>query len=163
MYRHRDWQGALLDLPVNKVVCIGSNYREHIKEIGSAISAEPMVFIRPETALCDIHHPLEIPKELVSVHHEVELAVLIGTALKQDNEEQVSGAIAGYGIALDLMLRERQAEFKKAGQPWEKLRLSMVFAQYLALFRRLNLAIHNVLRCRWRSTINCVIRVIPAR
>lgn len=62
MYRHRDWQGALLDLPVNKVVCVGSNYSEHIKEMGSAISAEPVVFIKPETALCDIRHPLAITR-----------------------------------------------------------------------------------------------------
>lgn len=59
------------------------------RKMGSAISAEPVVFIKPETALCDIRHPLAIPKELGSVHHEVELAVLIGTALKQANEEQL--------------------------------------------------------------------------
>lgn len=153
----------MLDLPVNKVVCVGSNYSEHIKEMGSSISAKPVVLIKHETALCDIRHPLAIPKELGSVHHKVELEVLIGTALKQTNEEQVAGAIAGYGIALDLTLRERQAEFKKAGQPWEELRLSMVPARYLVLFQWLNLAIHNVLRCRWRSTINCVSRVIPAK
>ena len=109
MYQHRDWQGSLLDFPVNKVVCVGSNYADHIKEMGSATSAEPVVFIKPETALCDIRQPVAIPKEFGSVHHEVELAVLIGTPLKQANEDRVARAIAGYGVALDLTLRELQA------------------------------------------------------
>lgn len=120
MYQHRNWQGALLDLPVNKVVCVGSNYADHIKEMGSQIADEPVLFIKPETALCDLHQPLVIPKDLGTVHHEVELAVLIGTQLKQANEDHVASAIAGYGVALDLTLRDLQAGFKKAGQPWEK-------------------------------------------
>ncbi|WP_315707436.1 fumarylacetoacetate hydrolase family protein [Brenneria uluponensis] len=120
MYQHRDWQGALLDVPVNKVVCVGSNYSEHIWEMGSATPVEPVLFIKPETALCDMCQPVAIPKHLGSVHHEVELAVLIGTPLKQANEELVARAIAGYGVALDLTLRDLQANFKKAGQPWEK-------------------------------------------
>ncbi|MCS3408450.1 fumarylacetoacetate hydrolase family protein [Serratia sp. AKBS12] len=120
MYQHRDWQGALLDFPVNKVVCVGSNYADHIKEMGSAKSAEPVIFIKPETALCDMRQPIAIPKDLGAVHHEVELAVLIGTPLKQANEDRVARAIAGYGVALDLTLRDLQAGFKKAGQPWEK-------------------------------------------
>ncbi|MFC3395683.1 fumarylacetoacetate hydrolase family protein [Brenneria rubrifaciens] len=120
MYQHRDWQGALLDFPVNKVVCVGSNYSGHIKEMGSATPTEPVLFIKPETSLCDLRQPVAIPKNLGSVHHEVELAVLIGTPLKQANEERVARAIAGYGVALDLTLRDLQAEFKKAGQPWEK-------------------------------------------
>ncbi|ADZ42420.1 TPA: fumarylacetoacetate hydrolase family protein [Yersinia enterocolitica] len=120
MYQHRDWQGALLDFPVNKVVCVGSNYAEHIKEMGSTTSVEPVLFIKPETALCDIRQPVAIPKEFGAVHHEVELAVLIGTSLKQANEDRAARAIAGYGVALDLTLRELQAGLKKAGQPWEK-------------------------------------------
>ncbi|MGE4878923.1 fumarylacetoacetate hydrolase family protein [Yersinia enterocolitica] len=120
MYQHRDWQGALLDFPVNKVVCVGSNYAEHIKEMGSITSVEPVLFIKPETALCDIRQPVAIPKEFGAVHHEVELAVLIGTPLKQANEDRAARAIAGYGVALDLTLRELQARLKKAGQPWEK-------------------------------------------
>ncbi|QQG30315.1 fumarylacetoacetate hydrolase family protein [Pectobacterium carotovorum] len=120
MYQHRDWQGALLDFPVNKVVCVGSNYSEHIKEMGSATPSEPVLFIKPETALCDLCQPVAIPKKLGSVHHEVELAVLIGTPLTQANEERVARAIAGYGVALDLTLRDLQSEFKKVGQPWEK-------------------------------------------
>nr|CBX73580.1 uncharacterized protein ycgM [Yersinia enterocolitica W22703] len=115
MYQHRDWQGALLDFPVNKVVCVGSNYAEHIKEMGSTTSVEPVLFIKPETALCDIRQPVAIPKEFGAVHHEVELAVLIGTSLKQANEDRAARAIAGYGVALDLTLRELQAGLKKAG------------------------------------------------
>lgn len=120
MYQHRDWNGALLDLPVNKVVCVGSNYADHIKEMGSQVAPEPVLFIKPETALCDIRQPIAIPHNLGSVHHEVELAVLIGTPLKQASEDRVANAIAGYGVALDLTLRDLQAGFKKAGQPWEK-------------------------------------------
>ncbi|MCU5775786.1 fumarylacetoacetate hydrolase family protein [Erwiniaceae bacterium BAC15a-03b] len=120
MYQHRNWQGALLDFPVSKVVCVGSNYAKHIKEMGSATPEEPVVFIKPETALCDLRQPISIPKAFGSVHHEVELAVLIGSTLKQATEEHVAKAIAGYGIALDLTLRDVQAGLKKAGQPWEK-------------------------------------------
>ena len=120
MYQHRDWHGALLDFPVNKVVCVGNNYADHIKEMGSQVSAEPVVFIKPETALCDIRQPLAIPKGLGEVHHEIELAVLIGTPLKQATEDRVANAIAGYAIALDLTLRDLQTKFKAAGQPWEK-------------------------------------------
>ncbi|CNH06980.1 fumarylacetoacetate hydrolase family protein [Yersinia pekkanenii] len=120
MYQHRDWQGALLDFPVSKVVCVGSNYAEHIKEMGSTASVEPVLFIKPETALCDIRQPVSIPKDFGAVHHEVELAVLIGTPLKQASEDRVARAIVGYGVALDLTLRELQSGLKKAGQPWEK-------------------------------------------
>ncbi|MCC3703602.1 fumarylacetoacetate hydrolase family protein [Rouxiella badensis] len=120
MYQHRDWHGAFLDYPVSKVVCVGNNYAKHIKEMSSAASTEPLVFIKPETALCDILQPVAIPKDFGVVHHEVELAVLIGSPLKQANEQRVSEAIAGYGVALDLTLRELQSKFIKHGQPWDK-------------------------------------------
>ena len=120
MYQHHNWQGALLDYPVSKVVCVGSNYAKHIQEMGSAIPEEPVLFIKPETALCDIRQPLVLPQGLGSVHHEVELAVLIGATLRQATEEHVQKAIAGYGVALDLTLRDVQGKMKKAGQPWEK-------------------------------------------
>lgn len=120
MYQHHNWQGALLDFPVSKVVCVGSNYAKHIKEMGSATPQEPVLFIKPESALCDIRQPLALPQGLGCVHHEVELAVLIGSTLRQATEEHVAKAIAGYGVALDLTLRDLQGKLKKAGQPWEK-------------------------------------------
>lgn len=65
MYQHHNWQGALLDYPVSKVVCVGSNYAKHIKEMGSAVPEEPVLFIKPETALCDLgshwrSHPISV-------------------------------------------------------------------------------------------------------
>ena len=119
MYRHHNWQGALLDYPVSKVVCVGSNYAMHIREMGSATPEEPVLFIKPETSLCDLGQPLALPQGMGEVHHEVELAVLIGSTLKQATEEHVRQAIAGYGVALDLTLRELQGKLKKAGRPWE--------------------------------------------
>lgn len=120
MYQHHNWHGALLDYPVSKVVCVGSNYANHIKEMGGTPPEEPVLFIKPETALCDLRQPLVIPSDMGSVHHEVELAVLIGGTLRQATPDHVQQAIAGYGVALDLTLRDVQGKMKKAGQPWEK-------------------------------------------
>lgn len=134
MYQHHNWQGALLDCPVSKVVCVGSNYAKHIKEMGSATPEEPVLFIKPETALCDIRQPLVLPEGLGSVHHEVELAVLIGGTLRQATDEHVLKAIAGYGVALDLTLRDLQGKMKKAGQPWEKAKALITPARFRGLF-----------------------------
>lgn len=115
MYQHHNWQGALLDYPVSKVVCVGSNYAKHIKEMGSATPEEPVLFIKPETALCDLRQPLVLPEGLGSVHHEVELAVLIGSTLRQATEEHVLKGIAGYGVALDLSAARPAGENEKSG------------------------------------------------
>lgn len=107
MYQHHDWQGALLDVSANKVVCVGSNYAEHVQEMNAKQHKEPVIFIKPETALCDITQPILLPKGLGTVHHEIELAVLIGTTLKQENDqERIKSAIKGFAVALDLTLRD---------------------------------------------------------
>lgn len=120
MYQHQNWQCDLLDLPVSKVVCIGKNYADHIEERGGEVPEEPMLFIKPETALCNISRPIALPDGFGEVHYEVELAVLIGSSLKNASEPEVKSAIAGYGIALDLTLREVQTVCRKKGLPWEK-------------------------------------------
>lgn len=120
MYQHHDWHGALLDFPVSKVICVGNNYADHIQEMGSEQASEPVVFLKPETALCDLLQPIAIPKGFGAVHHEIELAVLIGSPLRQATEDRVAEAIAGYGVALDLTLRDLQSGFIKQGQPWDK-------------------------------------------
>ncbi|CAK9884878.1 MAG: putative protein YcgM [Candidatus Erwinia impunctatus] len=120
MYHHCDLSGEVLTLPVGKVVCVGSNYQRHIQEMGSATPVEPVLFIKPSTALCALSSPLTLPTQFGVVHHEVELAILIASPLTDASEAEVSQAIAGYAVALDLTLRDLQAACKKSGQPWDK-------------------------------------------
>lgn len=63
--------------------------------------------------MCDIRQPLAIPADMGAVHHEVELAVLIGVTLRRATEDHVRKAIAGYGVALDLTLRDIQGKMKR--------------------------------------------------
>lgn len=119
-YAHQFSDGSPCHLPVGKVVCVGLNYAAHIKEMASEPSGEPLLFIKPATALSKMASPLLLPQGLGSVHFETELAVLIGTELRKCRESEVLPAIAGVGVALDLTLRDLQKQLKAAGQPWEK-------------------------------------------
>lgn len=107
------------EVPVGKIVCIGRNYIEHIKELGNKIPDKPVIFIKPASAI--IHHGGEvvIPDYSNDCHHEVELAVLIGKTAKNVNAEKAASHVAGYGVALDLTLRDIQAAQKENGLPWE--------------------------------------------
>ncbi|MBS2139872.1 fumarylacetoacetate hydrolase family protein, partial [Escherichia coli] len=120
MYQHHNWQGALLDYPVSKVVCVGSNYAKHIKEMGSAVPEEPVLFIKPETALCDLRQPLAIPSDFGSVHHEVELAGLFCAKLRQAKGENGRQALAGYGGGHGLPLAVFWGKKKKPGHRGER-------------------------------------------
>lgn len=62
MYQHRDVKGSTLGLPVNKVICVGRNYIGHIKEMNNPVIEEPLLFLKPNTALCQLSNPLDIPK-----------------------------------------------------------------------------------------------------
>lgn len=118
-YRHRYLDGDPLDLSVGKVVCIGRNYLEHIRELNNAVPETPILFMKPATALLDLDEPIRLPVGRGECHHEVELAVLIGRELRDADPETARPAVAGYGIALDLTLRDLQNELKKKGHPWE--------------------------------------------
>ncbi|MBV1932370.1 MAG: fumarylacetoacetate hydrolase family protein [Porticoccaceae bacterium] len=119
-YAHQFLDGSPCDLPAGKVVCVGLNYAAHIKEMASQSSAEPMLFIKPKSALTSLTEPLVIPQGLGSVHFETEMAILIGKQLSQCSEQAVLPAIAGAGVALDLTLRDLQKQLRDAGHPWEK-------------------------------------------
>ncbi len=118
-YHHRDALGHVIDLPVSKVLCIGQNYMDHIKELNSTQAPEPLFFFKPQTALCDVTKPLVIPLEHGECHNELEMAVLIKSPLKNADIETVKQHIWGYGLALDLTLRDVQKRLKSLGRPWE--------------------------------------------
>jgi len=118
-YQHRDWQGQAIALPVGKVVCIGQNYQDHIQEMNSKTAPQALFFIKPATALRPLAPAFTIPSQHGAVHNETEIAVLIQQPLSKATAAEVQAAIWGYSLALDLTLRDVQAELKKLGRPWE--------------------------------------------
>lgn len=119
-YQHKWIDGSPVDLPVGKVVCVGRNYAEHARELGNEVPTEPVLFMKPATALCSLDAPVVIPQGQGAVHHEVEMVVLIGAPLRDASEEDAKKAIVGYGIGLDLTLRDVQDRLKAGGLPWER-------------------------------------------
>jgi len=112
--------GAPASLPLGKIVCVGRNFADHAKELNNSVPQEPVLFIKPSTALADLGAPVEIPAAWGSCHFEAEMTVLIGQPLTRCSEQQAADAIAGVGIALDVTLRDLQAELKQQSLPWEK-------------------------------------------
>ena len=105
---------------LGKIVCVGRNYAAHAAELNNEVPAAPILFIKPATAAAALASSFAIPRDRGAVHHEVELAVLIGQQLANANPDTARAAIAGIGIALDLTLRDVQDQLKKHGQPWER-------------------------------------------
>ena len=94
-YRHQiDQQKS--ELPVGKVVCVGRNYAAHAKELNNPVPDEPVLFLKPATALVTMSNSIVIPKQMGSCHFETELAILIGQRLSRGcTEQQAQQAIVG--------------------------------------------------------------------
>ena len=103
---------------IDKIVCVGRNYAEHAKELGNEVTDKPVLFLKPASALIysggEIIHP-DYGNEL---HHEVELVLLVGETVKNANKVEAKKAIIGYGVGLDMTLRDVQKELRKRGDPW---------------------------------------------
>ncbi|MHC8317226.1 fumarylacetoacetate hydrolase family protein [Pseudomonas sp. LB3P31] len=119
-YQHQYVDGTRIHFPLGKVVCIGRNYAEHAKELDNPVPSEPLLFIKPGSCVVPLEGGFSIPTERGSVHYEAEIAVLIGKPLStKPSREEVLDAISGFAPALDLTLRDKQAELKSKGLPWE--------------------------------------------
>ena len=104
---------------VGKIVCLGQNYLDHIRELGSKVPDRAVIFCKPSSSLLPDGGMIEIPRYSNNCHHELELALLIGKTGKDICEEEALSYLAGYGVALDLTLRDIQKEQKDRGLPWE--------------------------------------------
>lgn len=118
-YQHKYSDNSVLAFPPGKIVCVGRNYSAHIAELNNALPAAPLIFMKPVTAYAAIEEPIELPHYSADCQHEVEIAVLIGKTLKNADYTEIQAAISGYGIALDLTLRDVQQELKQQAYPWE--------------------------------------------
>jgi acylpyruvate hydrolase len=107
------------ELPVGKILCIGRNYVDHIRELGNEAPDRPVVFLKPSTSIVPDGGRVVIPSYSSDCHHEGELALLVGKEGKDIAQETALDFLAGYGVAIDLTLRDVQAELKKKGLPWD--------------------------------------------
>jgi len=100
-----------------KIVAIGRNYLEHVKELQNQIPKEPFFFLKPTSSYVLTGGQVEIPRGTV-VHHEVELGVVIGQGGRDIASENAQSHIAGYALAIDMTARNMQDAVKKKGLPW---------------------------------------------
>lgn len=101
-----------------KIVCAGQNYREHIREMRSEEPAEPVLFLKPSTSLIGDGEEIIIPEGIGMVHHEVELALIIGKGGKGISEADALSHVSHVAVFNDVTARDVQTEARKAGLPW---------------------------------------------
>ncbi|MSU88877.1 FAA hydrolase family protein [Rhodobacteraceae bacterium 2CG4] len=111
--------GTHKTFPVRRVYCVGRNYAAHAIEMGHDPDREPpFFFLKPADAL-DATGTFPYPPASTEVHHEVELAVALGSGGADIAVDRALRRVYGYAVALDMTRRDRQAEAKAAGRPWE--------------------------------------------
>lgn len=103
-----------------KIICIGRNYTEHIAELQNERPTDPVIFLKPDTALLLKKQPFFIPDFSEDVHHEVELLVRINKVGKHIQQKFAHKYYEEIGLGIDFTARDLQNELKQKGLPWEK-------------------------------------------
>ncbi len=103
-----------------KLLCIGRNYAAHVREMGDVadLPTEPVVFLKPSTALVADGGRVVLPRQSADVHHELELVAVIGEGGRHVAEADALGHVAAYALGLDLTARDLQARAKASKGPW---------------------------------------------
>jgi 2-keto-4-pentenoate hydratase/2-oxohepta-3-ene-1,7-dioic acid hydratase in catechol pathway len=103
-----------------KIICIGRNYVKHIEELQNERPDEPVIFLKPDTAVVPKQFPFVIPEFSNDVHHEVEVLVKINKAGKYIDAKFAHKYYDEIGLGIDFTARDLQAKLKEKGLPWEK-------------------------------------------
>lgn len=103
---------------VGKIIGVGRNYAAHADEMESELPSEPLVFLKPPSALIRNGRTIHLPPQSNRVHYEVELVAVIGRRARHVSEEKAAGHVEAYALGLDVTARDLQAEAKEAGRPW---------------------------------------------
>jgi len=103
-----------------KIICIGRNYVDHAKELNNPVPAEPVFFMKPDTALLKDNEPFYLPEFSNDIHHEIELVVKISKAGKHIQQEFAKNYYKQVTVGIDFTARDVQQQCKEKGLPWEK-------------------------------------------
>ena len=106
--------------PVRRIFCVGQNYADHAREMGSDPERQPPFFFsKPADAVVDSGLCLPFPTKTRNLHHEVELVIALGAGGVDVKPADAASLIFGFAVGIDLTRRDLQAEAKKAGRPWD--------------------------------------------
>ncbi|MFO8100071.1 MAG: fumarylacetoacetate hydrolase family protein [Salinibacter sp.] len=105
-------------LPIGKLLCIGRNYADHASEMESDVPDEPMVFLKPASAVIRTGECVLIPPQSNDVHHEIELVAVIGRGGRDIPAAEALDHVAAYAVGLDMTARDLQAAAKDRRHPW---------------------------------------------
>jgi fumarylpyruvate hydrolase len=106
--------------PVRRIFCVGLNYADHAREMGSDPGRQPpFFFTKPGDAVVDSGLCLPFPTKTQNLHHEVELVIALGRGGVDVRPEEAASMIFGFAVGIDLTRRDMQAEAKKTGRPWD--------------------------------------------
>jgi 2-keto-4-pentenoate hydratase/2-oxohepta-3-ene-1,7-dioic acid hydratase in catechol pathway len=103
-----------------KIICIGRNYVKHIEELQNERPDEPVIFLKPDSAILLKQHPFVIPEFSDDVHHEVEILVKINKVGKYIEPKFAPNYYDEIGLGIDFTARDIQNQLKEKGLPWEK-------------------------------------------
>ena len=103
-----------------KIICIGRNYANHIEELKNERPDEPVIFMKPDTAILPKKTPFYIPEFSNDVHHEVEILVKINKVGKYIDKKFAHKYYDEIGLGIDFTARDLQNKLKEKGLPWEK-------------------------------------------
>jgi 2-keto-4-pentenoate hydratase/2-oxohepta-3-ene-1,7-dioic acid hydratase in catechol pathway len=103
-----------------KIFCVGRNYADHAKEMNNEIPDEPVIFMKPKSALVQNHTPFYYPEFTNELHYECELVVRISKNGKYIQEKHASNYYNAISVGIDFTARDIQKQLKEKGLPWEK-------------------------------------------
>ncbi|WP_313099411.1 fumarylacetoacetate hydrolase family protein [Epilithonimonas sp.] len=102
-----------------KIICIGRNYSEHAKELGNEVPEDPVIFMKPDTAVLKKGSDFYIPEFSDDVHYELEVILKISKGGKYIRKEAASKHYEEIGLGIDFTARDLQSKLKNKGLPWE--------------------------------------------
>lgn len=103
-----------------KIICIGRNYTKHIEELNNERPEEPVIFMKPDSAIVLKQHPFVIPEFSDDIHHEIELIVKISKVGKYIDAKFAHKYYDEISVGIDFTARDLQQKLKDKGLPWEK-------------------------------------------
>ena len=163
-----DITGHEENVAIGKIGCLLRSYKAHADEMGGTVPDVPEFFLKPSTAIIHDGEEIVIPEESEEVHHEVELAIIIGKHGKDIPEERAIEHVLGYAVFIDVTARDIQARAKKAGKPWAAAKGYDTFAPMSEIARKEEVADPHKLdiwlqvngEYRQRSNTSCLIFTI---